>query len=326
MRFRLLVIMGVLIFVSRTIFAGSIGIEVDDDVVPYLAITESLMFGLTDDSNGVQAMFAASLFQSVFGTPFAIAPPVVELVFAAMVIIVEEEEGMQVVGAGDVNEVLQQLRPILYSELGFIRLACDDLTVEQRAKVREAAETSLQHTASIMASIQEPDPDEEVVGVLLAKTRPDVLSEVRQEIDNAMKEVLTAERYARYADLAAGRVAHRKQAAILSLVSQLDVDLCLTLDQREKILNEISSHWNNEWEQWLEWNFEISEIPRILDSIVSPILDESQAAVWKQSPKSESDVDCIMDPEAESRFNDGWWGEVDQMAPVEEGDLDGISF
>ena len=322
MRFRLLVIMGVLIFVSRTIFAGSIGIEVDDDVVPYLAITESLMFGLTDDSNGVQAMFAASLFQSVFGTPFAIAPPVVELVINAMVIIVDEEEDLMV--AGDVDDVLQQLRPILYSELGFIRLVCDDLTVEQRAKIREAAEVSLKLSASKLAAPQEPDHDE-VVGVLL-DSRPDPLSEIRQEIDKAMKEVLTAEKYAQYADLAAHRNAHRKKAAILAIAAQLDEHLCLTVDQRQRIMDEISSHWHDEWEQWLEWDSDFSEIPRNLGPIISPLFDESQASVWKQMPKCQIEAVLIVRQDAESQFNDGWWGEVVPMSPDEDVEKEDFPF
>ena len=325
MRFRLLANIGalLLIFVGRTAFAGPFGIKFDvDDEENNLGIAESLMMGISADTEEFPSMIAVGVLQSVLGTPFAIAPPIVELVFAAMVIIVEEEEDL--LAAGDVDDVLQQLRPILYSELGFIRLVCEDLTVEQRAKVRSAAEASLKRSASKMASVQEPDHDV-VVGVLLDK-RPDPLSEIRQEIDQAMKEVLTAEKYARYADLADNRVAHRKQAAILAIVAQLDAGLCLTLPQRQKIMEDISSHWQDQWEQWLEWNLDFSDVPKNLDSIVRPLLDESQSAVWKQTPKSEPDQGFALEDEAASQFNDGWWGEVVPMNPDEDGEKDEFPF
>jgi hypothetical protein len=327
MRFRFLTTIGavLLIFVGQSTFGGPIGIDFDfnvGNVEDNPDITEVLMQRLFDDSDELHPMFAATLLQSLLGTPFAIVPPVVDLIFTAMVNIAEEEENLQVVG--DVDEVLQLLQPILYSELGFIRLVCDDLTVEQRAQIRTAAEASLKRSALKMVSAHEPD-HAVVVGVLLDK-QPDPLTEIREEIDNVMKEVLTAEKYEQYADLAASRVTHRKRAAILAIVAQLDECLCLTLQQREEILDRICSHWQDEWEQWLEWNMDISKMPKDLDPIVSPILDKSQAAVWKQTPKSESDYGCVFDDEAASHFHDGWWGEIVPMNPDEDGEEAGFSF
>ena len=219
MRFRLLTTIGavLLIFVGQSTSVGQVGIDFDFDVgnvEDNLDITEVLMQRLADDSDEIPSMIALNILQSVLGTPFATAPPIVELVLQAMAIIVEEEEDLLVVEG--VDEVQQRLRPILYSELGFVRQVCDDLTVEQRAKVRSAAEASLKSSALKMTSVQEPDHDG-VVGVLLDK-RPDPLSEIRQEINQAMKEVLTAEKYAQYSALAASRVVHRKQAAILVIL------------------------------------------------------------------------------------------------------------
>ena len=327
MRIRVLATIGVLllIFVGQSTFGGPVGVHFDFNVgnlEDNPDVTEVLMQRIFNDSDEFPLMIAIGLLQPVLGTPFAIAPPVVELSFAAIAIIIQEEEELLL--AGDVDDLLQQLRPILYSELGFIRLVCEDLTVEQRAKIRSAAEASLKNSASKMAAAQEPE-QAEVVGVLL-ETRPGPLSSIRQEIDKTMKEVLAAEKYAVYAELSANRVAHRKRAAILAIVAQLDEGLCLTLQQREKIMDEISSHWQDEWEQWLEWSLDFTEIPKSLDPFVRPVLDESQAAVWDQTPKSESDQGCVFDDEAASRFNDGWWGDGDEMAPVDEAEKDGFSF
>ncbi|MEI8020195.1 MAG: hypothetical protein WCH39_18475, partial [Schlesneria sp.] len=187
MRFRLLATIGalLLIFAGPSAFGGQIGIGIDvnvDDLEDNPDITEVLMQGLSCDSNTFPSIFAINLLQSTFGTPFAIAPPIVEIVFAAMVIIEEEKN---LLAAGDVDDVLQQLRPILYSELGFIRLVCDDLTVEQRAHIRSAAEASLKLSASKMAAKQEPENDVGIGVLLEARTAP--LSAIRQEIETALK-------------------------------------------------------------------------------------------------------------------------------------------
>ncbi len=334
MRFRFLAMIGalMLIFAGRSTFGGPIridgamriGIDVDVGALENNPdIIEVLMQGLSDDFDGFSTITSVGLLQSVLGTPFAVAPAVIDLVVAAMVIIVDEdEEGLLV--AEDVEEVFQSLRPILYSELGFIRLVCDDLTVEQRAQIRNTAEASLKHSASKRAVALDPE-HAAVVGVLL-EARPDPLSSIRQEIDKTMKEVLAAEKYAVYEELSTNRVAHRKRAAILAIVAQLDECLCLTLQQREKIMDAISSHWQDKWEQWLEWSLDFTEIPKSLDPFFRPVLDESQAAVWDQTPKSEPDQGWVFDDEAASRFNDGWWGEVDQMAPDDDGEKEDFPF
>ena len=325
MRFRFLamIVALMLFFAGQSASAGPFGIELEiDDEENSLGLAESLMMGVSADSDWFSPIIAASLVQSLTGTPFAIAPPVVELAFAAMVIIVDEEEELLV--AEDVDEVFQRLRPILFSELGFIRLVCNELNVEQRKQIRNSAEASLKRSASKMTVAQEPD-HAAVVGVLL-EVHPDPLSAIRHDIDIAMKEVLTPEKYAQYADLAASRVAHRKRAAILAMVAQLDEGLCLTLQQREKIMDAISSHWQDKWEQWLEWSLDFTEIPKSLDPFFRPVLDESQAAVWDQAPKSEPDQGWVFDDEAASRFNDGWWGEVDQMAPDDDGEKEDFPF
>ena len=327
MRFRLLATIGALLLIvaGQSAFSGQIGIGIDvniDDLEDNQDITDVLMQGLSGDSDQFQSIFAINLLQSVLGTPFAIAPPIVELVFAAMVIIQEEEENLLVVG--DIDELLQQLRPILYSELGFIRLVCDDLTVAQRAQIRSAAEASLKLSASKMAVNQEPDHSVGI-GVLL-ETRTEPLSAIRQEIDTIMKEVLTPEKYATYSELAANRIAHRKRAALFAIVAQLDGNLCLAFQQREKIMDEISSHWQDEWEQWLEWDSDFSEVPKNLDPIVRPMLDEFQAVVWKQTPKSQFEEVLIVSQEAESKFNDGWWGEVAPVVHDDDGEKEEFPF
>ncbi len=328
MRFRSLATIGTLLLIlaGQSAFGGQIGIGIDFNVVDVLEdnpdITDILIQVLSGDSNEFPSIFSINLLQSVLGTPFAIAPPIVELVVAAMVIIEEEEENLLVIG--DVDEVLLQLRPILYSELGFIRLVCDDLTVEQRAQIRSAAEASLKLSATTRAAIQEP---ENAVGMgVLLETRTDPLSTLRQDLDTAMKEVLTPEKYATYAEFAANRIAHRKRAALLAMVAQLDGNLCLSFQQREKIINEISSHWQDEWEQWLEWDSDFTELPKNLDPIIRPLLDELQVAVWKQTPKSQFEEVLILKQEAETQFNDGWWGEVNQMAPDNDGEKEEFPF
>ncbi|MEI8020878.1 MAG: hypothetical protein WCH39_21925, partial [Schlesneria sp.] len=141
-----------------------------------------------------------------------------------------------------------------------------------------------------------------------------------------LKEVLTPERYASFTELAADRMAHRKRAALLAIVAQLDGNLFLTFQQREKIIDEISSNWHDEWEQWLEWDSDFTELPKNLDPIIRPLLDELQASVWEETPKSQFEEVLIIKQEAETQFNDGWWGEVAPMEPDDEGEKDEFPF
>ena len=119
----------------------------------------------------------------------------------------------------------------------------------------------------------------------------------------------------RYTREANDRTAHRKQAAILSVVSRLDGNLYLTPKQRDAIVDSIASNWQEKWEQWLMLSAYGNEyFPTIPDKIIAPQLNAAQKSVWEGLQKIE--LGGWWGGNGQVQANDGWWGDeaADQNA------------
>ena len=210
------------------------------------------------------------------------------------------------------QQFLQQFRPHLMEELGFIRLVCSDLTAEQRPKIKEAGEAGLKKAAKQMADVQ--NRQNRGLG-FQPNAQPEPRRMIREAIANALKETLTPDQMQRYTREADDRTAHRKQAAILSVVSRLDGNLYLTPKQRDAIVDSIASNWQEKWEQWLMLSAYGNEyFPTIPDKIIAPQLNAAQKSVWEGLQKIE--LGGWWGGNGQVQANDGWWGDeaADQNA------------
>ena len=214
----------------------------------------------------------------------------------------------------------QQFRPFLMEELNFVRLVCSDLPKQQRLKIKSAGEAGLKQAAKTMAELQGRQNQVRILKNPAAEV-PEPRSLIRQAITKALQESLTEEQMTRYKREAADRAAHRKQAAILSVVSRLDGCLFLNEDQRTKIINEISSHWLDKWEQWLMLSSYGPEyFPQMPDELVTAHLDGDQKSVYQGLQKLDFG---FWWGGMQNEQNDGWWGDEPANA---EGGLNGVIF
>lgn len=212
-------------------------------------------------------------------------------------------------GAIDQNEAMimqfqQQYRPFLVEELGFIRLVCNDLTPEQRPKIKQAAEAGLKEVAKDMVQFQNAPGGLNIQ----QRKQPDPRSVLRRSIDKALEETLSSEQFARYRHEANERLSRRKLTAILSVVARLDACLFLKTDQRKAIVDALTEHWEAKWEQWLMISaYGDQYYPMVPDEHVVPHLDETQKSVWNQLQKV--DFGIWWAGGIQNNQNDGWWGE-----------------
>ncbi len=205
-----------------------------------------------------------------------------------------------------IQQFQQQLRPVMMSELRFVRLMCGDLTLDQRRTIKRQAEASLTQAAKQMSHQQVRQQRGQAVARNKLSDGPRKL--IRNEIANALKGALPDDRVASYTAAAELRSNDIKQAAILSVVSLLDGQVNLTSEQREKISDSIAAKWQDDSEKWLLMSQMYADryFPTGLDQAVVPHLNASQKSVWQGIQKIDVgwwDVNQGQAPE-----DDGWWG------------------
>ena len=205
-----------------------------------------------------------------------------------------------------IPQFTEQYRPILTTELNFIRQMCD-LAPEQRPKIKAAGEASVKEAARRMAELQGRQMRVRNM-VERDNTPPDPRRIIRDALAKALKETLTPEQMAKYTEEATKRTALRKRAAILSVVARLDSTMCLTAEQRDKITESISSGWQDKWEQWLMMSvYGDQYVPLIPDNLLVGDLNADQKAVWNGLQKVDF---TFWGGGGEVEQNDGWWGDA----------------
>ena len=202
-----------------------------------------------------------------------------------------------------IPQFTQQYRPILTTELNFIRQVCD-LTPEQRPKIKAAGEASLKEAALKMAELQ---AGQMRGGFRPANEQPNPQRTIRESIAKALQETLTPEQMSKYKAEATQRTALRKRAAIRCVVARLDGTLCLTAEQRDKISQSITAGWQDKWEQWLMLSvYGDQYFPLVPDQHVVAHLDADQKSVWSGLQK----VDFgYYGGGGIAAADDGWWGD-----------------
>ena len=213
------------------------------------------------------------------------------------------------------QQFLVQFRPLLTEELGFVRLVCSDLSKEQRPKIKAAGEASLKQAAKEMGQFQ----NRQNQGIAIqARIQPEPRKMIREAVDKALRETLTAEQIQRFSREATARKEQRKRAAILCVVSRLDGCLSLNADQREKIIDSITSHWEDKWEQWLMINvYGDQYFPEMPEQYVAPILNPDQKSVWNGLQKI--NLGGWWGNNGQNPPSDGWWGDEPEAADQANG-------
>lgn len=221
-------------------------------------------------------------------------------------VIIEAEGGNADPQDAMFQQMLQQLRPVLASELGFVRLVLPDLTPEQRKKIKGPADAALKEAARSVAAQQN---QQRRGGVMRTNKPHEPRAIMRQAIAKAVKESVSEEQAALFDAELKLRTERRKKVAIVSLVSMMDQQMFLTPEQRDAITESISAKWQDDWEKWTKMSQMYGEryFPQVPDNLVVPHLNPEQKTVWKGVQKIEIGWwwggEQGIDPDA-----DGWWG------------------
>jgi hypothetical protein len=186
-------------------------------------------------------------------------------------------------------------RPLLVSELRFIRKACGLSEHELKPIVRHAA-LLLKEVAATVATAEQKrlrnlgkaahNADEPGPEAIAASVKP-LLSGLEQ----AVRTHVSPARWSRYEDESARRRNHRMRVAISNVVALLDFHLLLSDQQRSQLSASLASHWKNDWLLFVvvTSDNDSRQVPPIPDLCVVPFLTENQQKLWRRFNKQPQD-------------------------------------
>jgi hypothetical protein len=193
------------------------------------------------------------------------------------------------------TEILRpMIRPLFLAELRFIRSA-SGASEEQTRRMARAAQGPLR--AAVAECVEEhlqkmrgnePGSEPNADAAYLA---------VQKKLASIAAAHLSPEQLARYRDQVQKRTDYRKQVAIRNLLTELEHELRLTAEQRDKIGGSISSHWDPKWDMAGGFFFEENQVfPELPDPVIVPFLTGKQKAAWgklEKGPSEESLVELL---------------------------------
>lgn len=184
------------------------------------------------------------------------------------------------------RQFLPQFQPLFKAELAFVQRACG-LNKEQREQIQKAGDECLKAAARKYAMAQNQLRNGRGVRIVGGvPTVPDPRGLVQQQMANMVKSKLRPEQAAQYRQECGKRAANRKHVATGNLVAELDEVLVLTAEQRDKLMESLSSNWQDAWAQSLEMLIHNNQyLPSIPDQHVVPFLSETQRTAWRNIPK-----------------------------------------
>ncbi len=206
------------------------------------------------------------------------------------------------------EQFTEQFRPLLASELRFIRLTCP-LAPADRPKIRAAGEAALKDATRKMAEGQ----------FNRGGAMPDGQSNIRDALGDALagalRESISPEEVATFEAEAAHRADRAREAAILTVVSHLDGIVFLKEQQRIEISKAISENWQPEWESWrMISRYGNEYFPAGADPFIAPALSAEQLEVWGGLQKVDFGFHFFNDGVAPQN-DDDWWNGADEPQP-----------
>lgn len=180
---------------------------------------------------------------------------------------------------GQVRQYLMQFRPILRAEYHVVRAVCR-LTPEQRTEIARAGEQTLRQAARKYVDMMRRPM------TAAQRAALDPRTQIREGLSEAVKTRLSPDLAARLQQEFSRRAVGRKQLAVHNLVARLDRDLVLSPDQRTRIAESLSAHWDDSWCQSLEmFMHDYQFLPPIPDQYVAHLLNEPQKRIWRSAQK-----------------------------------------
>jgi hypothetical protein len=182
---------------------------------------------------------------------------------------------------GQVQQYMQQFRPILRAEYHIVRVVCR-LSPEQRKEIARAGEQTMREAAKKYVDLMRRPM------TAAQRAALDPRKQIREGLATAVKTRLSPELAAKYQEEITRRDAARKQLAVRNLVARLDRDLVLSPDQRGKVAESLASHWEDSWCQSIEmFMYDNQIVPPIPDQYIAPFLNDAQKKIWRGTQKAQ---------------------------------------
>jgi hypothetical protein len=175
-------------------------------------------------------------------------------------------------------------RSLFLAELRFIRVS-SGVSEEQARRMAHAAQGPLR--AAVAEFVEKELKKPQAPGF-------DSTAACRSVHDAASavaKAHLSPEQWARYRDQVEKRTAHRKQVAMRGMLARLEQKLRLTAEQRDKLGESLSAHWDPGWDNAVVLIGTSTNLPDIPDPVILPFLTETQKAAWKAIEKGPWDME-----------------------------------
>ena len=225
------------------------------------------------------------------------------------------------------KQFTRRFRAALRTELNFVRAVCDP-TPEQIDQITESLEKYradvLKRGSDVQKRLARKGLEAQAVnGQWIASNYPDARQVLRASLPRTVKAHLTGEQIERFQRELDKRNLDRTQAAAHILVAQLDRDLNLSAEQREKLTESLTSHWNAAWAQQFEVFLQQGNqfAPNLTVKLVAPFLSQEQRRIWRGSQANQANQ-----PNAQIIFGGGMMGlgggPLAGIADVIEEDLD----
>jgi hypothetical protein len=192
------------------------------------------------------------------------------------------------------KQFTRRFRAALRTELGFVKAVCDP-TDDQVDQIRKSLEKYRADVVKTSADFQKRVArkglnGQESIGF------PDGRQLLRANLPRTVKAHLTIEQIERFQSELDRRERDRTRAAVHTLVARLDRDLTLSAEQREKISESLTSHWNAAWAQQFEIFLQQGDqfVPNFTEKMIGPYLNPIQKKIWRGSQANQANSQIIL--------------------------------
>jgi hypothetical protein len=182
------------------------------------------------------------------------------------------------------EQFVQQGRPLIRSELMFVRHVCC-LTADQTRPIAREAEQVFEKIAEKLADDQF-NGRLRVVAMGNQPATPQPYEQLQEILAVSLKKHLNPAQWDRYQAETQKRTADRKEAGVRFLTESLTRDLTLSDRQRELVSQAIAKSWDDRWSLAVDYLFlGSSYYPQGLDGAIMSLLDDAQTKVWRSAEK-----------------------------------------
>lgn len=221
---------------------------------------------------------------------------------AEEVVVAEEEEVvMEVAAAGfapapNPADIIDQLRPLMNIELGFLKRVCDP-TDEQKRKIAAAAEECLQGMNDIVGAKRNNPFGGDLGGgggaVVVMAANGQQLNEnpftrIRRDLREAVRPLLSEQQFEEYVTEAEKRERFQREAVVGITIELIDRHLVLSDDQRAKVMERLLENWQGAENLAIETYVHNPQyVPPVPEALVQRELNDAQLRVWKSLSKAQ---------------------------------------